>query len=337
MMQPPFEAILKAEAPVVFFVNAYGDHLLTRPAMLALQHLFGGRLGFIGAAGMAEMFFPDLRFRVSRSIPFRDGFAFDARSFADLHGDFDAIINLNWWDSEDMREIHSLLPDVPSIQLCKFYGLFPTFDVGSHVADSLFQLPKRLDPGLDIESFSHFYPIEPRIRHLFDHFRSTIACGSKVLGVHTLTKTNKQWPVGRFKELLKQFLQANDDFVALVVDPMDRGLEPEGMSDRVFFLKEAGITTTSSFIAMCDAFVGIDSYFLHVADFARVPSVGIFGPTAPSQWGFRFTRHVHVVDESLASLEVGTVLSALSRLLDFQQVHENRFEMALSKTSLVLT
>jgi ADP-heptose:LPS heptosyltransferase len=319
MARPEFDAIRNTQAPIVFFMNAYGDHLLTRPSMLALQHFFRGRLGFIGAAGMADMFFPDLRFRVSRSIPFQGEFAFDAERFVELRGEFDAIINLNWWDSENMRAIHSLIPDVPAIQLCKFYGIFTTFDAGTHVADSLFQLPALLDPSLAIESFSQFYPIDGRLRHLFDHFKSKVAHGRKVLGVHTLTKPHKQWPVERFKELLARFLLANDDFVALVVDPMDRGLEPEGMGDRVFLLNEADLTTTSAFIALCDAFVGIDSYFLHVADLARVPTVGIFGPTAPSQWGCRFTRHVHVVEADVASIAVDSVLAALSGLVDASQ------------------
>jgi hypothetical protein len=315
MMRPQLDAVRDANAPIVFFANAYGDHLLTRPAMLALQQLFRGRLGFVGAADMANMFFPDLQFRVSRSIPFHGQFAFDPKDFADLRGDFDAIINLNWWDSEDMRRIHALLPDIPAVNLCKSYGMFPAFDSSIHIVDSLFQLPLRLKSSLTVESFSDLYPIDLRISHLFDHFKSKIASNRKVLGVHTLTKTYKQWPIDRFKELLHRFLQTNDNFVALVVDPIDRGLDSDGMEDRVFLLKDAGILTTSSFVALCDAFVGIDSYFLHVADLARVPTVGIFGPTAASQWGCRFTQHAHVTQPDIAAITVETVVTALNELV----------------------
>ena len=38
-------------------------------------------------------------------------------------------------------------------------------------------------------------------------------------------------------------------------------------------------------IAQCQAFVGVDSGPLHIADYFGIPSVGIFGPTSPSSWG----------------------------------------------------
>jgi ADP-heptose:LPS heptosyltransferase len=56
--------------------------------------------------------------------------------------------------------------------------------------------------------------------------------------------------------------------------------------------------TATQWVATCDAFVGIDSYFLHVADFARRPSVGIFVATSPAQWGFRFSPHARSLENA---------------------------------------
>ena len=68
-------------------------------------------------------------------------------------------------------------------------------------------------------------------------------------------------------------------------------------------------------IAEADLFVGIDSSFLHAADLFRVPGVGMFGPTAPSEWGFRFARHRHVCGKgTMTTIGVPSVVAALNAL-----------------------
>jgi hypothetical protein len=110
----------------------------------------------------------------------------------------------------------------------------------------------------------------------------------------------------------------------LLVDPIDRGLDESGTSERIIRFENGGIPMTSIFVSLCDAFVGIDSYFLHVADLSRVPSVGIFGPTKPVQWGCRFTNHAHVTSNEITNISVDEVFHELTRLLDESMIHMPR-------------
>jgi ADP-heptose:LPS heptosyltransferase len=69
-------------------------------------------------------------------------------------------------------------------------------------------------------------------------------------------------------------------------------------------------------VGEADLFVGVDSCMLHVADLFRVPGVGLFGPTRPRQWGFRFGLHRHVVTEGdMSEIREDEVLGALEAVL----------------------
>jgi hypothetical protein len=53
---------------------------------------------------------------------------------------------------------------------------------------------------------------------------------------------------------------------------------------------------------------------LHAADLFRVPGVGIFGPTDPQKWGFRFSTHKHITSDSIMSITSEEVIDALMLL-----------------------
>ena len=64
---------LACQKPILFFANALGDHLLTRPTVLALTEVFEGRLGYMGASFSAERFYPDADFRCVCPVAFSYG------------------------------------------------------------------------------------------------------------------------------------------------------------------------------------------------------------------------------------------------------------------------
>jgi ADP-heptose:LPS heptosyltransferase len=71
-------------------------------------------------------------------------------------------------------------------------------------------------------------------------------------------------------------------------------------------------------VGTADLFVGIDSSMLHAADLARVPGVGLFGPTRAAEWGFRFAPHRHVDRTTMADITVDAVLDALEELVSLE-------------------
>jgi ADP-heptose:LPS heptosyltransferase len=321
-MQTIVEKIANATKPALFFYNAYGDHLLSRPAVLALQTALSGRLGYIGANGMVDMFYSDAQFRVVEGLAFRpeaSGHRFDALDLLAMRESFDAIISLNWWHSDDMRQFIELAPDVPVLTLSSTDGYFSSIGADTHIADYVFKVPRRFNSSLEIKRFVSLPPSKALPRHLAKRFLASLPGGCEVLGIHTASKTDKQWPVEYFHELLERFLDQHPNFIALVVDPKDRGLDTGKFRDRIYCFDGIDLPTTTAIVEHCDVFVGIDSYFLHVADFAGIPSVGLFGPTSPVQWGCRFAVNRHVTEEKVSDIAVNDVLDALCTLTEALQ------------------
>jgi ADP-heptose:LPS heptosyltransferase len=85
--------------------------------------------------------------------------------------------------------------------------------------------------------------------------------------------------------------------------------------DRIIPMLGLPLDLTMGLVANADVFVGIDSSMLHAADLARVPGVGLFGPTRAAIWGFRFAPHRHVEMSSMAEITAVEVLGALEDLV----------------------
>jgi ADP-heptose:LPS heptosyltransferase len=104
----------------------------------------------------------------------------------------------------------------------------------------------------------------------------------------------------------------------LVVGEHDCGLEGMGHSERVISCIRLSLPLPLLFclVAECDLFIGVDSCFLHVADLFGVPGVGLFGPTSPQCWGFRFAEARHVTGGgSLDDISVEAAFMALEELM----------------------
>jgi hypothetical protein len=55
---------------------------------------------------------------------------------------------------------------------------------------------------------------------------------------------------------------------------------------------------------------------LHVADLARVPGVGLFGPTNAKEFGFYIGPHIMIqADGSMEKLETDMVIEALNQIV----------------------
>jgi ADP-heptose:LPS heptosyltransferase len=69
-------------------------------------------------------------------------------------------------------------------------------------------------------------------------------------------------------------------------------------------------------VAESDFFIGVDSCMLHVADIARVPGVGLFGPTNVKEFGFYIGPHIMIQgDGSMDKIPVEMVIKALDQLV----------------------
>ena len=159
-------------------------------------------------------------------------------------------------------------------------------------------------------------PLRRRCNSRRDRFVPPCPRAVKVLVVHADTNwAEKRWPVTRFIDLLDRFLSRHRDFVAWVVGMGHEELNVGSERDRVFPQLGLPLDLTMGLVANADLFVGIDSSMLHAADLARVPGVGLFGPTRAATWGFRFAPHRHVDRSTMADITVAEVLGAMEEIL----------------------
>jgi len=312
-------ALLNARFPALWISNGLGDHFLSLPAVRAIADLFPGRLTLICLNGMGRNFFHGIRFKKICEVSVttvRGRRQFDADVVAGKVGSCDLVISLNPWHSPSVdRLLQCLAPDFT-------VGFDPAFkrqirlNYGKHSADLAFDVVHALDRSLKLEEFS-VAPIFPRpfVKQAQRVWRA-FPSGFRVLAVHADTKTHKMWPTRRFIRLLDMFLERWPDFLAVVVGAADLELDRGRHAGRVIPAYGLPLATSALLVAGSDLFVGIDSVMLHVADLFRVPGVGIFGPTSPDEWGFKFAPHRHVCAEGrMATLSETKVLAALEQLL----------------------
>jgi ADP-heptose:LPS heptosyltransferase len=325
--------LLQARRPAVCFVTNIGDAVLTLPTLRALGEMFSAPLTLICPKVSFDLCFREVSPRLVditglplTGTPPRPGQperSVDYETLVSEIGDVDVFINTLPWSSLSSIVVGPLLQRLaPTMSI----GFSPDdgYDVvvakeECHSADLMFKLARLFDPSLRIESYAQAVPIPPSVREEARSIRAAVPPGFKVLVVHADTNwAEKRWPITRFVDVLDRFLSRHRDFVAWVVGMGDEGLNAGGERDRVFPRLGLPLDLTMDLVANADLFLGIDSSMLHAADLARVPGVGLFGPTRAAEWGFRFAPHRHVDMSTMADISVEEVLSAMEALVEEQ-------------------
>jgi ADP-heptose:LPS heptosyltransferase len=184
-----------------------------------------------------------------------------------------------------------------------------------HSADLIFKLARLFDAAARIDDYAWPLPLPSSVVGRARSIRAEVPQGFKVLVVHADTEwTVKQWPVTRLIDVLDRFLSRHRDYVAWIVGMGHEELNVGREGDRVVPMLGLPLDLAMALVANSDLFLGIDSSMLHAADLARVPGVGLFGPTRSTTWGFRFGPHRHVDRATMADIAVRDVLGALEQL-----------------------
>lgn len=305
--------------PAVIFGNATGDHLLALPALRALTRLFPSRLSLICMPGFRRTFFADLPLRSVCEVEMRrrgQQRLFDATAVARRIGRCDLFLSLNPWRSVSLDRLVTLLAPALSV------GFSPAFQISLpkspklHAADSAFKVPAYLDPSLRLDGFASPPQVPARARNQIRQFLKAAAPGKRILAVHNETQPKKTWPRDRLSRLLTEFLKRHPDFVIVILDFRKPNLKVGKFKHRVIHSRGLPLPYAFALLRESDLFLGADSCMLHAADLFRVPGVGLFGPTEPRRWGFRFSRHRHIRDpRGLNHIHESRVLKALESLL----------------------
>src|SRR6185369_15054261 len=145
---------------------------------------------------------------------------------------------------------------------------------------------------------------------------SLLEPGTRTLSVQMDTRAPKNWDENRWVESVDAFLDQHSDFVVLLVGKRPVDTSQWRNSGRVIPCYGLSLPSSCCLVAESDFFIGIDSCLLHVADMARVPGVGLFGPTNAKEFGFYIGPHIMIqADGSMEKIRVDIVTEALNQLV----------------------
>jgi hypothetical protein len=228
----------------------------------------------------------------------------------------DLLISFNPWHSPAVDHLLEYLSPISSVGFFRGFRICLPLDYGKHAADLAFDVPKYFDSTLEIEDFSGPPAIVLGADALVDSIIRMLPASVRTLVVHTETKPQKMWPGDRSVHTIDTFLERHREFVALVLGNEDQQLDSGHWGNRVIPCAGLSIEAAFALIKRADLFLGVDSCMLHAADLFRIPGVGLFGTTNCHEFGFRFSRHFHVVGNAgMESIQETNVVTALEGLL----------------------
>jgi hypothetical protein len=319
--------LLQAQRPALCFVTNVGDAVLTLPTLRALGEMFTAPIILICPKVAFDLCFREVSPRLvditglplvgHPPLPGQPERPLDYQELAAEIGAVDVFIDTLPWGALSSVVVDPLrrhLAPTTSIGFAAGDVVVPRGD--HHSADTTFRLAQLFDPGLRIEDFAQPLPIAPHVQEQARTIRATVPAGAKVLVVHADTNwVEKRWLVTRFIGLLDRFLSHHPEFVVWVVGMGSEELNVGCERERVASYLGLPLDLTMALVATADLFVGVDSSMLHAADLARVPGVGLFGPTRSQTWGFRFAPHRHIDAAAMADITVDAVFASMQELV----------------------
>ena len=309
----------KSEHPVVFFINGLGDNILNLPALRALAQIFEGRLSLICSGSESLQIFDVLPLRrlIRIQVEKRDhGREFDVKTIVEIIGNCDLFISLVPWRSSSLIQLVKELRAALSVGFFPNYDTFIPLDFDKHSAELAFDVVRLFNPSYCLQDFTA--PPLYRNEALAEArcLLSSLNPGTRILAVHADTVPDKMWASAKFVATLDIFLDLHKDYSAFLVGSVPQGLDTGMYGDRVIPCYGLPFSLSQSLVTKADYFLGVDSCMLHVADFARVPGVGLFGPTRAEEFGFVVGPNVTIQAQGqMEQIEVDEVCAALESII----------------------
>ena len=189
---------------------------------------------------------------------------------------------------------------------------------GIHSADIAFRLAQGLGVTDTLESFARAMTTPPAATSRALRIRNALPPGSLTMTLHADTVQARRWRPEHWGKTIDAVITACPNLYIFVVGMHGAVNEASMRHERVISSLGADLQLSFALVAGSDVFAGINSCMLHVADVAGVPGVGLFeNALAEAEWGFRYTRHRHVVAEhAMNDIQPETVVRALLDLAE---------------------
>lgn len=315
------KSLTDAESAAAFFVNGIGDAVLTLPAVRALAGLFPGRLTLIMHEGLDYLDLLGLP-PPGRQVRIKSGSKchWDEAEVDELAASLspcDLFVSLVPWTSPSLHRLVSRLGPARSVGFGSGFDLNLPRDYTKHSAELVFDAVRAVAPQARLAE--HLAPPAylPDSVRLAREIRGCLGEGVRLLAVHMETLPEKLWPADKLAAALDRFLNTHPEYVAMLLHYRDFSLTLPSEAARKRLIAQRGLSLADSMCLVhhADLFVGPDSCMLHVADFGRVPGVGLFGPTDCREFGFLVGPHITIQAPSdMNRIEVEHVVAALDSL-----------------------
>lgn len=300
--------------PVLFFANGIGDAVLALPTLRAALDAFSSGVTLVTREASYVDLFRPLRFR--SIICLRTGTKHDwdpdeIAAVATELFDCDLFVSLTPWQSASLHDLRRRLKPSLSVGFSPEYDVHVPLQFDCHSALLMFRAIQAVAPSRNFFDFAGPVELPPQSVELARQI-TCLAEGTKIVAVHTETLVEKLWPSERWSACLETFLADRGDFLAIDVNAEEDLYRDREPTDRILPHMRLRLCDAMAIVQRSSLFVGIDSCMLHVADFSRVPSVALFGPTCPREFGFLLAPNVSLrADGSLADLGVERVIEAM--------------------------
>ena len=309
-----------ARNPVVFFVNGLGDCILNLPALRAITALFEGKSVLICEEGEHSYLFEELPVRklvLLKNTGRPAGSHMSTRTICRELQDCDLFISLVPWMSNSLKAVLASLGQCTTIGFFPEYSVHVPLDFTKHSADLAFDVVRTISADCAIEGHLRRPRFSPLAVLLVEQIKKLLPIGARFLAVHPDSALEKMWNSNRLRTAIESFLELRKEFYAFVVGYKRVRLDTGRCADRVIPCYQKGFTFSSCLVAHADLFLGIDSCYLHVADFAEVPGVGLFGPTDAAEFGFRVGPHITIqARRQMQEIQIDSVVAALGSIAD---------------------
>jgi hypothetical protein len=214
-----------------------------------------------------------------------------ARSYID---DCDAFFSFSEWSS---RSLENLLSNCKASTVGFCQGFDYTIDSGEFVNqfDNMFRIIEFLSPALRLDTFAYPMRFPANIEAAGAEIIDRLPCDF-LIGFHPEgSYIEKSCDPSDSIRIIKSLLDLNKQAVVCVFGINSALSELEDLCSRVVVFNNVPFSLGAYLVSRMKIFIGVDSSFLHVSDLARIPGIGLFGPTDCNRWGYRFAPHAHLL------------------------------------------
>jgi len=320
-----FSEILQSSSSVaVFFANGIGDAIFTLPTLRALASGFAGRITMLIEDGHHRFLYDELKLKhLALSPTSSDPESrrnFDVECFLPYSLEADLFIALVPWKSNCIDDLVRRIQPCATIGFFSKYNIRVPYDPTKNNFDMHFAIARCIFPQKRLEEYSHPPLFNPGVCYWGDKILGGIEKPLRRVVLHTESfSSGKSLPPYTTAELVKEIVTSDENIVVIYIGVISAARDLEMISPQVIVMTDIPLALAMYLASQADYFIGVDSCMLHVADLARVPGVGIFGPSKPEEFGFRFSpKHVHLsVQGPVDSVSVHDIVSA------FRQIYED--------------